>query len=254
MPISGQSGNDGYISLSPEMIDALRQQQRVSEQTQRQGLSGAREYNLRQQINMQTPVWTVDGISLYETNTLIEQPLEQPQRTGIAELLRGRQRVDGLTDLQRKRKREKEEIELFIRTGASDQAKYVGEDGTLMVTGYDMGDTPILFLMDNQSIVAQEKRTKHLKPLLVSLAKREGLELRLTDIAPEYLPNAKRISYFVFNNQEEIDDSALVTVTQPIFRDTQHNHNDGVCGDLECNECYDDDEDDEEDEDDEMPF
>lgn len=238
--------NSYMQGLDPDILETMRRHQEAFAQAQRQGSQGSNAIGAGQSMT-----WTVNPSQVYGMDMANFVP--QTRRSlNINELLRGRRREgeDNMTDLQRRRKREKDEVERFINSGSSEQDKYVDESGTLMVNGYDMGDTHVLFTMNKDVITAQEKRTKHLKPLLTKLAKREGLELVLLDTPPEPISGGRQIVYYTFKNQEEVDDTGLVTVTQPVFRGGFSSHSEG-CGDVNCNDCYGGDEDDEDDEDEE---
>lgn len=116
--------------------------------------------------------------------------------------------------LQQRRAREEKSVAAFITCGSSNQDKYVDDTGKLTVLGYEMGDTNILFTLDEEVIIAQMKRTKHLKPLLTELAEREGLELRLIETPPETV-FGREIMYYSFKNRTQADDTALVTSAMP---------------------------------------
>jgi hypothetical protein len=155
--------------------------------------------------------------------------------------------------LKRYRDDEKIQLEQFVRTGMSGYKKWIDEESRLVYSGNNMGDTAILFTLDDQKITAQKKRTKHIAPLLTELAQREGLELLFTEEPPEH-SLGRTIRYYVFKG--EVDDTELVAQNKPTDRIRSQQHEEGFCAcDEYCSECHSHEcgcEDDEEDE--EYPF
>lgn len=245
MPINNNlSALDALMSRERERVEARERARQAAEAQRRPSVSDAtNSISNGYDYNMLT--WTnIAGVG-YET--IPGETVARRASRSISEML-GREP----SQLMQRRKNEKEEVERFIETGASEQTKYVDESGTLFVLGYDMGETHILFTLDGEAITAQEKRSKHLKPLLTKLAKREGLELRFIDTPPEFAGGTE-VLYYAFKNRGEVDDTQLVTVSQPRFRirGEQMEHDESGCGDPECVGCYGD-EDDEDDEGEEL--
>lgn len=142
---------------------------------------------------------------------------------------------DGITQLQRCRQKEKDMLQRFIYTGTGWQV-YGYPNGEIVMYGYNIGGDNNMFIMDSEKITAQAKRTKHLKPLLTKLAKREGRKLVLTTeqvVDSSFRAGGREIMYYAFNGMK-IDDTELVMTAQPILRERP-------------SEGYDD-------EDEEMPF
>lgn len=119
-----------------------------------------------------------------------------------------------ITPAQR-RKAEKEVVKRFLETGSPEGLKvYLCDGDVLLVNGDSVGNARTIFLVTPTQVLVREPRGKHLKAILTKLAEREGKELGVLQEAYG-TDGAQRVNHYIFDHQPEIDDSALVTVTQP---------------------------------------
>lgn len=136
---------------------------------------------------------------------------------------------------------EKAFLDRFIKTGEGSGKIYGNDEGQFCMIGQDRKPTHVLFYMDNETILANKTRSKHLKTLLEKLAKREGLKLEMTKDVPDVPGNVNRVGYLALPKQGDVDDTGLVSKGR--LRDFSNSpeyeacDNCGHCGDPSCREC-----------------
>lgn len=111
--------------------------------------------------------------------------------------------------------REKEELSNFSKSGTVDGVftLVTDEQGNLNVSGGNMEGKHTLFMLTPTQLIAQKKRSSHVKAKLKALAQREGLEYIETsnDVGTR---RGVRVLFWAFNQPEEVDDSALVNANK----------------------------------------
>jgi hypothetical protein len=89
---------------------------------------------------------------------------------------------DDVNDFRRRQKElELEDIKYLYQTGSTkDLSLSCTLEGVLQLTGSEIDNSNVIFLMTDSAIIANKKRASHIKAWLKKLADREGLPLQLT--------------------------------------------------------------------------
>lgn len=110
-------------------------------------------------------------------------------------------------------------VKAFIASGCHDDIQaFLSESGKLGVYGSNIYDSELIFVIDGDKLYAREKRIKHIKSVINKLAKREELELILSENDPEF-ERTVGIAVWVFGNSEDVDDSELVRAEPLVNRE-----------------------------------
>lgn len=118
---------------------------------------------------------------------------------------------------RRLKKWERDALQQFMDSGITDVLTLKEHDGQLQVWGKNIQDSgKLMFVLDGEKITVHNKRSKHLIPLLTTLAEAEGLELEEVDEYPAMNGPTYRVAFWAFKTIKEADDTEIVMQSQPI--------------------------------------
>lgn len=208
-PDETEQNDPSEPSQAQGLISERLQQLQASAVAQLQTEQAAVEYRRGSQWTTVSP----SNFATYYGGGMIGRP---SQALDMGSLIWGSAPASQLTQ---RRNKEKNAVEQFLTTGnamRSDNIKvFLSSNGKIVVRGYTIGDTDILFTIAGNRITAQKKRTKHIKTLLEEFAQTHNMSLSLIRLRPNGGNGESRISFWTPEGDGDLDDSALFIAAKP---------------------------------------